>query len=145
MGGISSMHRRYKYHIHNRSQNKINIRALWRNRRKWEDNIKMDLKYCARLWPELFWLTLESSYQHDKHKVRLSFPSLACLFVSLFDKQKDRTSTYVSLYRFSNYETANMLMGTNSLGLVQRLRRGYPQRHIIKTLNYVVRDNVYKH
>jgi len=47
MGGISSMRRRYKYHIHNRSQNKIKIRALWRNRRKWEDNIKMYLRYDA--------------------------------------------------------------------------------------------------
>lgn len=44
MGGISSMHRRHKYHIHNRSQNKINIRTFWRNRPKWEDKIKMDLK-----------------------------------------------------------------------------------------------------
>ena len=95
MGGISSMHRRYKYHIHNRSQNKINIRALWRNRRKWEDNIKIGLKYGARLWPQLFWLTLESSYQHDKYKAYLCFPSLACLFVSLYDWQKDQSNTYV--------------------------------------------------
>jgi len=119
------MHRRYKYHIHNRGQNKINIRVLWRNRRKWEDNIKMDLKYGARLWPELVWLTLESSYQHDKYKAYLSFPSLACLFVSLYDWQKDQSDTYVCLYRFSNYEATNMFVGTNSLRLVQRLRRAF--------------------
>ena len=70
----------------------------------------MDLKYCARLWPELFWLMLESSYQYDKYKAYLSFPPLVCLFVSLYDWQKDQTKTYVCLYRFSNYEAANMLM-----------------------------------
>jgi hypothetical protein len=123
MGGISSMHRRYKYHIHYRSQNKINIRTLRINRRKWEDNIKMDLKYGARLWPELIGLTLETSYQHDKYKAYLPFPSLHCLFVSLYDWQKDKFDTHVCLYRFSNYEAAKMLVGTNSLRLVQRLRR----------------------
>jgi hypothetical protein len=51
MGGISSMHRGYKYYIHNFSQNKINIKALWRSRRMWEDNIKMDLKYGERCGP----------------------------------------------------------------------------------------------
>jgi len=29
------------------------------------------------------------------------------------------------LYRFSNYEAANMLVGTNSVRLVQRLRRAF--------------------
>jgi hypothetical protein len=75
------------------------------------------------MWPELVWLTRESSYQHEKYKAYLSFPSFACIFITIYDWQKDQSDTYACLYLFSNYGAANLLVGTTRPILVQRLRR----------------------
>jgi hypothetical protein len=56
----------------------------------------MDLEYGTRLWPELVWLMLESSYQHNKYEAYLSFRlSLAYSFLFMTGRKINLTCMFV--------------------------------------------------